>query len=138
MPVFNGSKILLKLPALIIAAFIWFLSSRSSLPELKSILAWDLFQHFLAFGALAFTAGLWPSVIFWKRRPVFAALLSALPACAYGAIDELHQFFVPGRDSSVTDWIADTAGAVFGAAAMMLFAKKALKTRIVDGVTSGK
>jgi VanZ family protein len=39
---------------------------------------------------------------------------------AYGILDEVHQFFVPGRDCNVWDWIADTLGAVIGAAAAAL------------------
>ena len=37
-------------------------------------------------------------------------------AAAYGASDEVHQAFVPGRDADVFDWFADVAGAVLGAA----------------------
>ena len=37
-------------------------------------------------------------------------------ASLYGATDEFHQSFVPGRDSDVLDWVADTLGAALGAA----------------------
>ena len=30
-----------------------------------------------------------------------------------GAADEWHQFYVPGRDASAVDWIADEIGTVF-------------------------
>jgi VanZ family protein len=43
-----------------------------------------------------------------------------LAASAYGAIDEFHQSFVPGRDCNVWDWLADTLGAFLGALAVML------------------
>lgn len=36
-------------------------------------------------------------------------------AAAYGATDEVHQAFVPGRDADLFDWIADVVGAVVGA-----------------------
>ena len=64
---------------------------------------------------------------------VFAALLAveAIPqmgrwrgafialalASAFGAADEWHQQFVPGRDQDVKDWAADTTGALVGAIA---------------------
>ncbi len=32
-----------------------------------------------------------------------------------GAADEWHQFYVPGRDASVFDWMADEFGTVFAA-----------------------
>lgn len=41
------------------------------------------------------------------------AALAALLAAAYGATDEWHQSFVPGRSAEVADWCADAAGALF-------------------------
>jgi len=116
--------VLLRLPALLIAGFIWFLSSQHILPQPKGILGWDKLQHLLAYAALGLAAGLWASPIFWKRRPAFALLLTALAASAYGAIDEFHQYFVPGRDCNVWDWIADTLGAFMGALAMMIISMR--------------
>jgi VanZ family protein len=36
-------------------------------------------------------------------------------ASAFGASDEFHQAFVPGRTADVADWMADTLGAAIGA-----------------------
>lgn len=50
---------------------------------------------------------------FRVRRPgrgLFFVFLGLL----YGATDELHQAFVPGRDPSVGDWLADLGGVVLG------------------------
>jgi VanZ family protein len=42
-------------------------------------------------------------------------LLAALAFVAfYGATDELHQAFVPGRDCDLFDWLADVTGGVPG------------------------
>jgi VanZ family protein len=38
-------------------------------------------------------------------------------ASAYGASDEWHQSFVPGRSADVRDWFADATGALLGAGA---------------------
>ena len=38
-------------------------------------------------------------------------------ASAYGATDEWHQSFVPGRSADVHDWFADATGALIGAGA---------------------
>jgi VanZ family protein len=113
-------QILLRLPAPLIAALIWFLSSQPVLPRPGGILGYDKLQHFLIYAALAFTAGLWVSPAFRKRRPLIALLLAALAGSVYGVIDEIHQYFVPNRDCSIRDWAADTLGAVLGAAGMML------------------
>ncbi len=44
-----------------------------------------------------------------------AVLLAIVTASVYGLTDEVHQFFVPFRESSWLDWLADTIGAVIGA-----------------------
>ena len=40
---------------------------------------------------------------------------SALLGSTYGAFDEVHQLFVPGRTCDLFDWIADGLGATAGA-----------------------
>jgi len=40
------------------------------------------------------------------------ALLAFLITSGYGAFDEFHQWFVPGRSADVADWLADSTGAV--------------------------
>jgi VanZ family protein len=48
-------------------------------------------------------------------RPGWAVVVAAAAASLYGASDELHQWFVPGRYSDPRDWATDTAGALAGA-----------------------
>lgn len=47
-----------------------------------------------------------------KRALVLAAGISA-----FGAVDEWHQQFIPGRDPDPVDWGADSIGAAAGIAA---------------------
>ena len=67
--------------------------------------------HFAAYAALALTLALWPKADSWNKHPVRTALIIITLTSIYGAVDELHQSYVPGRDASVFDWIADTLGA---------------------------
>ncbi len=86
------------------AAAIFLESAQAHVP-LPDLPESDKVVHFLAYGLLATLVGrLWPG---WK-----GAILGAVLASAYGATDEWHQFFVPGRSCDVWDWVADTAGAV--------------------------
>jgi VanZ family protein len=103
---------------LLIAGGIWVLSSQSTLPQPKGILEYDKLQHLIAYLALAAGAGLWVSPAAWRTRPFPAFLLVAFITSVYGVVDEIHQFFTPGRDCNVWDWAADTLGAVIGAALM--------------------
>jgi VanZ family protein len=104
----------------LVIAGIWFLSSKSILPRPKGILGVDKVQHLLAFAVLAAASGLWIPGARWRSRPGFSFFLVAGLASVYGVIDEVHQYFVPGRDCNVWDWIADTLGALLGAAAVLL------------------
>jgi len=49
--------------------------------------------------------------------PAGVLVLGAALAAAYGAADELHQRFVPGRSCDLFDWMADGAGATLAAVA---------------------
>jgi len=124
--------ILLRLPAPLIAGTLWFLSSQSTLPQPPGVLAWDKLQHLLAYGALGFAIGLWIPQAFWKRRPRLALLVTTLIGSVYGAIDEIHQYFVPGRHSNVWDWVANTLGSFLGALAIMLIMSKFWRTEAGD------
>jgi VanZ family protein len=110
---------LFRLPALIIAAAIWVLSSQSTLPQIKNILGIDKIQHLLAYTVLAVAAGFWIPPETWGRRKLHSFLLAAVVASVYGAADEIHQSFVPGRNADVWDWAADTLGGLLGALAAL-------------------
>jgi VanZ family protein len=49
------------------------------------------------------------------RRGRFSFLASIVAAVLYGATDELHQAFVPGRDAAIMDLAFDVVGALLGA-----------------------
>jgi VanZ family protein len=115
---------MLKLPAPLIAAAIWALSSQSSLPQIEGVFGFDKIEHFFAYTVLAAAAGLWVSVRRWERRPWACFFLIAGVTAAYGLIDEIHQSFVPGRDCNVWDWTADAVGALAGAADARLAARR--------------
>jgi VanZ family protein len=108
--------ILIRLPAVCAAALIWFLSSQTILPKPKGILGFDKLQHLLAFAVFTGAVCLWISREKWRIRGPFFMLIAAAAGSVYGIVDEVHQYFVPGRDCNVWDWIADTLGSVIGAA----------------------
>jgi VanZ family protein len=111
----NGIFILRKLPAPLIVIGIWFLSSQSILPQPKGIFGFDKIQHFIAYFVLALTIGLWFSLGKWHKYPIRLLFITMAIASIYGIIDEIHQFYVPGRNCNIWDWFADTIGAVLGA-----------------------
>lgn len=107
------------LPPLAYMGLIFYLSAQTNpAPELTSRV-WDKALHMIEYGALAvlFCRALAGEGIASKSSLV----LGLIAASAYGASDEWHQAFVPLRESEVSDWIADTIGAVAGVLAYGVF-----------------
>lgn len=72
----------------------------------------DNVAHLLLFTVLGLTLA-------WSRRAPPGPLRLSHPALvglgiAYGASDEIHQMFVPGRTPSLADWGADIIGVALG------------------------
>jgi VanZ family protein len=99
------------LPALIYALLIFAISSLSSLstPELDLSFQ-DKFYHLAEYALFGFL--LYRSLRNWKGLSRYRYGLSLLLGVFWAATDELHQYFVPGRDSSPWDLLADLLGLV--------------------------
>jgi VanZ family protein len=104
------------LPVAAYCALLWFASAQpgDATPPLGNF---DKLVHFIAYAGLGALAarGFRHGGPGLGARAAFVA--GAALAAAYGASDELHQYFVPGRFASVWDWVADAAGALAAAAA---------------------
>jgi len=100
------------------AGLIFYLSSQSHPDQdLPSFI--DLFDdkvlhivQYAVLGGLCYRAFHWGTNESWRLWAFPSAILLA---SLYGASDEVHQAFVPFRDSSWLDWVADTVGATIGA-----------------------
>ena len=113
--------VLRRLPALFIMGVSWYLSSqeRVPMPDFRNS---DKLVHLVCFGILSASWSLWFSRASWRGHPFRNAALCVLFTSAYGAVDELHQSFTPGRCAGADDWLADTIGAVLGGAACAVLA----------------
>ena len=58
-----------------------------------------------------------------------SGLVFLLIGVGYGALDEWHQSFIPGRDASVGDWVADSAGVMLGLVLFTSFSSRFRKNR---------
>lgn len=112
---------------LVIAVLIFTASSRSSVAGPK-IPHFDKVVHFSVYGLLGTLA----CRAMPGRRGAWWALAAV---SAYGATDEWHQHFVPGRSTELADWVADTAGAAIAIlmyrrwTAYRIMLERTLKTR---------
>ena len=90
---------------MLVAALIVAASHRSRLVD-TGVANGDKVVHFAVYGLLATLVCRCRFRADWR-----AAVLGLLAASAFGATDEWHQSFVPGRSCDVMDWLADTGGA---------------------------
>ncbi len=75
------------------------------------------------------TLCIWAAGLLLAYRVRFACPLGLGFAFLYGASDELHQRFVPGRECKVTDWLFDCAGAVIGLLVLLLIVRQLRKRK---------
>ncbi len=85
------------------AALIFWLSSRPSIPA-PAIPGLDKVAHLAAYAVLGFLLA----------RAAPGSLAAVALGLLYGASDEIHQTYVPGRTADPLDWVADAAGVLLG------------------------
>ncbi len=97
---------------------LWFLSSHSKvLPEeAPKILHFDKIAHFGYFFGGGYILATWLQLKYDIQSSIFTRYLFPITFFSiFGAIDEYHQTFTPGRSGNdLYDWIADFLGASFG------------------------
>jgi len=91
----------------------------SKLPEVKIN---DKIEHFLAYFGLSVLLGL---TLFTQNKSKLLKkayyIISVFIVAFYGAVDEIHQLYVPGRFCDINDWLADFVGAIIGSIVVYLF-----------------
>jgi VanZ family protein len=101
------------LPAAATMSAIFALSAQRTLPRMPPVTP-NLTQvvgHFSAYALL--TLALWWALPARELTPRLRLGAAFVGAVIYGASDEWHQAFVPGRDPALVDLVVDAAGAAF-------------------------
>ncbi len=111
------------LSVLVYMAGIFYLSSlsRPTLPIKMS----DKLAHVAEYALLSALVLRAANGGFSRRATLGAVLLAFLLSSAYGASDEWHQSFVPGRVCSLGDLAADAAGSLLAALALAVATRRA-------------
>lgn len=101
---------------------IFILSTQSSLPTQSLFEGQDKFEHLLAYGLLGvlLSRSLNPMKVVTWQRVILITVLTTL----YGISDEYHQSFVPGRDVSALDVLADGVGGFVAAQVLFWWDRK--------------
>ena len=101
------------LPPLVYMAVIFAVSAQPNpLPEVTARVS-DKVLHLVEYSGLAalLVRALTREGWGWRDAMLAAMVMTSL----YGASDEYHQAFVPNRNPAVSDWVADSLGALVGA-----------------------
>lgn len=104
-------KIWLVYIPLIIYWVILFTATSLPVERLPSIGFTDKINHFVAYFILAVLLNL--TLIYQRKSQLLfeKAPIATIVICLfYGALDEVHQLFVPGRSAETLDWVADALG----------------------------
>lgn len=119
-------------PAVFYMALIWTLSSFSFDAPIEHVPLRDKGVHFVEYGVLGFLLA-HACLATWPRHHVLrTAALAVLITVLWGWLDEIHQAFVPGRSCDALDLVADTAGALVGAAARTAVQRLRARRRMVS------
>lgn len=82
------------------------------------------FSEYFVLGALAFFA-----TVTFKKYSAIVRSAAAFAFCVfYAALDEVHQYFVPGRACRILDVLIDSAGSLIAVILMSVIVKAALKS----------
>ena len=107
-------------------------SAMSSLPSAARAVD-DALWHGVGYGLLAALLLRALASARWRSVTGRTALLAAALATAYGATDELHQWFVPGRAAEWSDLAADATGAAVACGALWLWRLRVMRGRADPG-----
>lgn len=80
------------------------------------------FTEYMAVGLLSFGIA-----VLWIKSTVKGFLMVVIQLAVSAGLDEIHQYFVPGRYSSVKDVAIDTAGGIAGI--LIILCAKGIKKR---------
>lgn len=102
------------LPLIVYCIFIYIQSSYPSPERLPSFEFSDKLLHFGAYAVMGILFYRAYETLPLRNNIQMLVLISMTSASLYGISDEIHQSFVPYRDGSILDVIADVLGAVCG------------------------
>ena len=123
-------RLLYAMPLALYSLLIIYLSSLSS-PNIPNF-GFDWQDKVIHAGAF-FVYGMLLQLFLAKTLGILSQNRYILPfliiGCLFGASDELHQYFVPGRSCELLDWVADTTGLMLSFGVVVLFKKFPFSTK---------
>lgn len=111
-------------PFLLYCLLIFWLSGQSDPGRLSPFAVPDKIAHLLEYSGFGFLLMRMLTFLNPEQNVVQHLIWVFSGALLYGLSDEIHQYFVPGREFSWMDLLADGAGGYLGARLWMVFSGK--------------
>jgi VanZ family protein len=108
-------------PVLVYVTIIFVLSAQANLSTPLGFDNADKLMHMIEYGVLGFLLSRALRASARIRSALRVALIVVAVGSLIGVCDEIFQSFIPGRDSSVADWLADFTGLLFAQLIYLLF-----------------
>ena len=122
------------LPLIIYCIAIYIQSDFPSIEHVPSFEFSDKFLHFFAYAIMGVLFYRAYQTLRIKGDPRMLILLSVVSASLYGISDEIHQYYVPFRDASIYDGIANFLGALCGVCLYHMWATSRAKRMAQAGL----
>ena len=121
-----GRKIFFWMLLIVYSVVIFTFSSRPEVGVAQFFYGQDKVMHFFAYGVHAFLcmAALSDKVLLLKLFHYFLALAFSV---SYGIFNEIYQYFIPEREFSLGDILANSLGIITFLALIYIFQNKKLK-----------
>ncbi|WP_035246467.1 VanZ family protein [Desulfogranum mediterraneum] len=114
-------KLLRLIPVAMVMGIIFYLSHQPGHSfDLPRVVNLDKLLHTMVYTCLGLAAGYALPPEFRRRHPSGVMVGLVLFCLCYGLSDEFHQSFIPGREPSVGDLLADTLGGCIAVASLRL------------------
>ena len=108
----RNRKYIIHIPLIVYWIILFILTSLPSGMAITTDVS-DKINHFGAYGLLSIF--LYSTLYFQNKFFIlkkYPALFTVAIASVYGALDEFHKMYVPGRSDELLDWIADLSGSI--------------------------
>ena len=109
-----GTFLIFHLPAIAYAALIYYVSSLPDIHPPSFGTGWDdKIYHFGEYAVFSFF--IYIALKYYRNGFIVRHIhfWSATIACLFAVSDEIHQYYVPGRDATYGDLLADCLGCIF-------------------------
>ena len=106
-------KVLLIIQWIIFSALIFYFSSMPKVEFIpESLLSRDKLLHFIGFFFYGISTQLFINTIFQNKKQATKNIFVLIIGIIYPLSDEIHQSYVPGRDSDIYDFLTDLVGII--------------------------